>query len=284
MLNRSLFRSLLVLVGLTAVMIGGSFSAVASAKQVANAVHHSDFKTVHKGQLTIGSDETYPPMESQNTSTGKAVGADVDLGNAIGKQLHLKVVFMNVTFDSLIPDMLIHHPFDIIMSSMNDTPARRKQGVAFVDYMKGVEAIVVNKSSSIHANGYGQICGDSISVESGTTEEAGLTAANKHCKKKIDIHEYSQDTLAWQAFKSGHVAAYTTDYPVAALYVTENKGSIRLAGKVIKTGQNYGIGMPKKQTSLYKAIHKGLLKVYKSGQYLQILKKYNLQKGKIKIS
>ncbi|HZT97196.1 MAG TPA: ABC transporter substrate-binding protein [Chloroflexota bacterium] len=281
MFSRTLYRSVLIVVMLALGTAG--FAGVVSAKN-SNHGAHTFFKTVHKGQLTVGSDETYPPMESQNTTTGQAVGADVDLGKAIGKILKLKVVFKNVTFDSLIPDMLTRHPFDIIMSSMNDTPARRGQGVAFVDYMKAVEAIVVNKSSKIHANGYSQMCGDSIAVESGTTEQAGLTAANSKCKKKIDIHQYPQDTLAWQAFEGGHTQAYTTDYPVAALYVKENKSKIRLAGKVIKTGQKYGIGMPKKQTGLYKAIHRALVKVYKSGQYLKILKRYNLQQGKIKIT
>lgn len=272
-------RLVVAISSLALLITAGTFASIASAK-----VHHPqrpNLKLIHKGELTFGTDATYPPMESENSSTGQIIGADVGLGKAIAKQMHLKAVFENITFDALITDLTGRHPFDAIISSMNDTPSRRAAGVSFVDYLKAVEAIVVDKNSSLHANSYSGVCGWSIAVESGTTEELGLKAANAHCAKKINIAEFAADTGAYEDFASRHVQAYTTDYPVAAKYVRNHTTAYRLAGRVIKTGQFYGIGAKKSNVALRKAIQAAFNKVRKSGQYLAILKKWDVQQGHI---
>jgi polar amino acid transport system substrate-binding protein len=278
-LNRSLVRFVAVFLTLGTLMAGLSVSSVA-----ASGAHKSSaakLPLVNKGYLTFGTDATYPPMESINSNNNKFVGADIDLGKAIAKNMHLKAKFLNITFDALIPDLTGRHPFDAIISSMNDTASRRATGVAFVDYLKAVEAIVVQKSSSIHANNYSKMCGLSVSVEKGTTEADGLNAANAHCKNKIKISQTDTDTAAFQDFASRHVQAYTTDLPVAALYVSQSAGKYRLAGKPIKTGARYGVGMPKAQTALYAAVKKAFKSVRSSGQYLRIMKKWGVAGGVI---
>jgi polar amino acid transport system substrate-binding protein len=242
--------------------------------------------------ITFGTDASYPPMESVNSNTNQIVGADIALGKAIAKKLGLKAKFVNIDFGALLNDLLLRHNIDAAISSMNNTPSREhycpkglsksKCYISFVNYLKAVEAIVVDKSSSLHANSYSQICGWSISVESATTEEAGLAQANKKCKKKIQVTEFPQDTLAFQDFASRHVEAYTTDYPVAAKYVKNHSTEWRLAGKVIKTGEFYGIASAKDNPALHKAIASAFAKVMKSGQYLRILKKWGVAGGAIK--
>ena len=260
-----------------------SAAAFSSGASAAN-VHHSNggnLKLVHAGELIFGTDASYPPMESVNSNTNQIQGADIGLGKAIAKAMGLKAVFQNITFSVLTTELTGRHPFDAIISSMNDTPARRGLGISFVDYLKAVEAIVVNKSSSLHANGYSGVCGWSISVETGTTEEAGLKAANAACKTKINIAEFSSDTEAYQDFASRHAESYTTDYPVAAKYVKNHPTQYRLAGNVIKTGEYYGIGTVKSNKALHNAIAAAFAKVKKSGQYMKILKQWNVQGGAI---
>ena len=51
--------------------------------------------------LKIGTDASYPPNEY--SEGGKIVGMDVDLGNAIGEVLGVKVTFTNSPFDAILP-------------------------------------------------------------------------------------------------------------------------------------------------------------------------------------
>jgi polar amino acid transport system substrate-binding protein len=246
--------------------IGGGSAFAASS----NPLH-----LMQPGYLTVGSDTTYPPMESVDKQTGKYVGADIDLAQALAKAMGLKgAKIVNNSFNTIQP-ALFRHKFDVIMSSMSDTPARR-QKIAFVDYMRGDEAIVVRKSSNIHANSYAGMCGQTVSVESATTELDGLNAANAHCSKKINIKQYTYDTDAFEALMSGHSDAYTGDYVVAAQYVKSHAGALRLAGKTFSAGGPYGIGLLKSNPALKAALSRALAKIRSNGQYAKILKKWNV--------
>jgi polar amino acid transport system substrate-binding protein len=239
--------------------------------QAGNPLH-----LINAGWLTVGSDTTYPPMEAADPNhPGQFVGADVDLAQALAKAMGLKGAhIVNNTYDTIIP-ALQRHRFDVIMSSMNDTPARAKV-IAFVDYMRASEGILVKTSSSIHANSYSGMCGHTVAVESGTTELDGLNAANKTCKSKIDIKQFAKDTDAYNAFASGHAEAYTGDLPVVALYVKNGHGQLRMAGKPFGAGENYGIGLLKGNSALKTALKHALTKIRASGQYARILKHWGV--------
>jgi polar amino acid transport system substrate-binding protein len=232
-------------------------------------------KLKNAGYLTVGTDATYPPMESYDTSSHAFLGADIDLGNALAKAMGLKgAKFVNNTFSTIILS-LGRGNFDVIMSSMNDTPDRAKQ-IFFVDYMRASEGIVVRSGSGIHANSYSALCGKTVTVQDGTTEASGMEAANKTCKSKISIKKFPGDTAAYQAFAAHKSDAYTTDLPVAALYVKQSHGQLVLAGKPFGAGQDYGIGVPKNNSGLRNALKSALGKVRASGQYKSILTKWGV--------
>jgi polar amino acid transport system substrate-binding protein len=232
---------------------------------------------VRPGVLSVGSDTTYPPMEAAVLNRpGAFYGADIDLAGALARAMGLGGAHIVVTtFDSIIP-ALQRRNFDVIMSSMNDTPTRRKQ-IDFIDYMRlrASESILVPKSSSIHANDYSGLCGHSVSVETGTAELDDLKAANKNCSSKITIKGYPKDTDAFQALVSGHADAYTTDLPVGLFYLKKYP-SLRFAGKAFGSGAFYGIGVLKSAKALNSALRQALTKIHRSGQYLRILQRWGL--------
>lgn len=53
------------------------------------------------GVIRIGSDIAYPPVEFKDPS-GKTVGLDVDIAQAMGEQLGVEMRFENGTFDTLV--------------------------------------------------------------------------------------------------------------------------------------------------------------------------------------
>lgn len=257
------------------VLAGCGTSNSASPTATAKPSGSTNLGLINPGYLTVGTDASYPPMEASSTANpGQYVGADIDLAGALAKAMGLKgAKIVNNSFDTIIP-ALQRKRFDVIMSSMNDTPARAKQ-IAFVDYMRASEGIVVLKSSGIKADSYDQMCGKSVAVESGTTELAGLQAATKKCSTPITIKTYTADTDAFQAFRSGHTQAYSGDLPVCALYVKKNS-DLMLAGKPISAGQDYGIGLLKSNATLKSALTKALATVRSNGQYATILKRWGV--------
>ncbi len=84
-----------------------------------------DWKTVR-----IGTDATFPPFESVD-STGAIVGWEVEYGNALCAKMGVTCIWQNQDWDGIIPSLLAGK-YDIIVSSMNETPARAEK-VLFTD-------------------------------------------------------------------------------------------------------------------------------------------------------
>ncbi len=238
-------------------------------------------KLINDGYLTVGTDASYPPMESVDPKTGQIVGADVDLANALAKAMGLKgAKIVNNSFDTIIA-ALQRGKFDIIMSSMNDTLERRQQ-VDFVDYMTASIGIVAPSDSNIKADSYKDLCGYTVSVQRGTVELDELQKVNEQCPKKMTLKTFTQDTDAWQALVSGHVDVYTSDLPVTAFHIKENPSKFKLAGKPFSAGQNYGIAIPKNRQDLKNALTKALQQIRASGEYDRILKKWGVEGAALK--
>jgi polar amino acid transport system substrate-binding protein len=230
---------------------------------------------VNPGYLTVGTDASYPPMESKDPQTQQYVGADIDLANALASAMGLKgAKIFNASFDSLIPSLQAKR-FDVIMSSMNDTPERAKR-VAFVDYMTATMGILVKKGSPIKANSFSALCGHTVAVERGTVEQQDLMSANNSCSSKIQTVVTTTDTDAYQSFNSGHADAYTSDLPVVAYYIHKFPTRFQMAGKPISAQAKYGIALNKTDGALKTALRDALVKVRANGQYSKILKKWGV--------
>jgi polar amino acid transport system substrate-binding protein len=77
-------------------------------------------------KILIGTDATYPPFESKDAETGKLVGFDIDLMNAICEKMGVQPEYIIVPFDGIISG-LKNNKYDVVISSFTITPARGKR-------------------------------------------------------------------------------------------------------------------------------------------------------------
>jgi ABC-type amino acid transport substrate-binding protein len=131
------------------------------------------------GTLKFCSDTTYPPMES--IENGKAVGADIDIGNAILKLWGKKAEFATTGFDVLIP-ALQANKCDAIISALSDTPERAKE-VDFSDYVSVGTLIMVKKGNSSGITDLASLTGKTVAVQAATTQKDMLDAQNAKLAK-----------------------------------------------------------------------------------------------------
>lgn len=80
--------------------------------------------------LTFAMEPSYPPFEFTNEK-GEIIGFDVDIANAICKEIQATCHFKGEAFDSLITNLRSKR-FDAAISAMDITEARAKQ-VLFSD-------------------------------------------------------------------------------------------------------------------------------------------------------
>lgn len=131
------------------------------------------------GKLTVAADASYAPDEFLDTDGKTVIGMDADLAQALGKVLGLSVTVSNVTFDAIIP-ALSNGRYDLGMSSFTDTAEREKQ-VNFVTYFSAGTSFYVAANGGPNIQTISDLCGHSVAVEAGTTEEADAKAQAKKC-------------------------------------------------------------------------------------------------------
>jgi polar amino acid transport system substrate-binding protein len=237
-----------------------------------------------KGTLTVASDASYAPNEFIGPDGHTVVGMDVDLAKALAAVMGLKANVANATFDTIIPG-LAAGKYDIGASSFTDTKAREKV-VDFVDYFDAGTSFFTKASGGASVTGLADLCGKSVSVESGTTEEADAKGQSAKCKSAgkpaVNVLAYPTQSAANLALSSGRVQISMADSPVAAYQVKKSNGTFKLVGTQYGTAP-YGLAIPKK-SGLAPALLAALKVLMGNGTYTSILTKWGIQGGAIQPS
>lgn len=234
-----------------------------------------------RGSVKVAMDATYAPDEFVAANGKTIVGMDADLNVAIGAVMGVKWVATNATFDTIIPG-LTSGKFDVGNSSFTITAARAKV-VNFVSYFKAGEAYYVKSSSSLKLHGLSSLCGLTVSVESGTTEQTDAESANTSCKKAgkkgVTVLSFADQNSANLAVSSGRAQLGFADSQVAGYIVEQSHGQFKLDGPAFSVAP-YGIAFPK-GSGLDKATLGAIKVLMKDGVYAKILAKWGVSSGAI---
>jgi polar amino acid transport system substrate-binding protein len=277
MQNARKFVGLLLAVALVFAVValtGCSGTSTTTAPTTTTEPAKPALKLVKDGVLTVGSDTAFPPFESMNGAT--AEGFDVDLANAIAKELGLTLNFTSQKFDTLIPQLKAGGTFDVIMSGMTITPDRQKEISFSTPYIDSNQSIAVVKGKFPKVDGNNaaaintQFTGKIIGVQSGTT---GETWAKENIKGAKQITPFDDTLSAFSALNAGKVDAVVNDLPVSAYLVKSSYTGDELVSE-IPTGEQYGIGIATPNTDLKAAIDAALAKMKTSGEYKTIYMKW----------
>jgi polar amino acid transport system substrate-binding protein len=243
------------------------------AASVPAAVHSA-------GTLTVALDATYPPNEFVGPDGKTIVGMDADLSNAIAQTMGLKAQLSNATFDTIIPG-IVAGKYGMGASSFTDNLVRQKV-VTFVDYFSAGESFYV-KSGGTVLNGLASLCGHSVAVESGTTEETHAKAQSVKCgaggKPKANVLTFSTQSQANLAVSSGRADAGYADSPVAAYIVATSNGVFMNSGAPFNLSP-YGLALPK-SNGMAAPVQAAVNALIANGVYTQILTKWGVLAGAI---
>lgn len=214
--------------------------------------------------LKVGSDITYPPFEFMNTQN-QPVGFDIDLMNAIAKDMGYTVNFETSSFDGLIPSLQAGK-YDAVISAMTITPARAKNVLFSDSYFKTVQYIAVKKGSPIKT--LQDLKGKRIGVQNATTGQYAVE------KLGFDPKKYDTTPDALTDLLNGGVDAVVADGPVVLYFAAQhpNADIVAIEGNI--PAEDYGIAMKKDNTALSNKINASLKKLIADGQYNEIYKKW----------
>ncbi len=244
-----------------------------------------------KGKLVMATDPTYAPIEFTKSGGGYQ-GFDIDLANALGKVLDVKIVVKKAVFDGILGG-LNSGRYDFSMSAFTDNTDREK-GNDFVTYFTAGTSIGVKKGNPKHVQSQLDLCGLKVAAEKGTIQATALTKntaegaptlrgncinAGKPAPTAVLLPDQAGVN---SAVVSGRADAFTGDTPIVIYQGTLEDGQIELAGKTTDEAP-YGIAF-KKGSPLVSIFHDAVQKLMDDGTYDQIIKTWHLEAGAIKTS
>jgi polar amino acid transport system substrate-binding protein len=229
------------------------------------------------GTLTVGSDTTYPPQEFIDTTTGKAVGFDVDLITAIAQKLGLKAKVVTANFDTILDDLNAKR-FDVVISAITIN-SDRTQKADFVPYFLAGESLIVPKGNPNNITCVHSLCGLKVGVQSGTVELDDLNAGSKDCTKAgkpaIQLTVLKDQTAVIQLLVNHRVDATYQDSPVSDYYIKQNPGQFQIGGSVVNAAAE-GIAVRKGDASMLGAMQAAFTAVKSDGTYDSLFSKWQL--------
>ncbi|HET9059527.1 MAG TPA: ABC transporter substrate-binding protein [Acidimicrobiales bacterium] len=223
--------------------------------------------------IRVALDASYPPDEFLKGRT--VVGFDADLATALGKVMGVKMSLQDATFDTIIVGVESGR-YGIGDSSFTDTKAREKQ-VDFIDYFVAGEGYYEPANSHAVFNGLHALCGHSVAVETGTTEETDANNQAKHCH--VHVYSFENQNEANLAVASGKADVGFADSQVAAYIVHLSGGQFKLTGKPFSTAP-YGF-IVAKNSGLAQPLMAAFRTIMANGQYKKILDKWGVGQGAI---
>jgi len=229
-----------------------------------------------KGTLTVAADASYAPDEFFAPDGHTVIGMDADLAKALAAKMGLNAKVQNAVFETIIPG-LASGKYDIGASSFTDTKEREKT-VDFVTYANVGESFFTKASGGTDIASIADICGKTVAVEKGTTEQDDATKQGAKCKAAgkpgVTVLTFQDQNGANLALQSGRAQLVFADSPPAAYAVKQSNGQFKLVGSEYAAAP-YGLAIAK-GNGFDKAVLAGLKALMADGTYQSIFKKWGL--------
>ncbi|HTG00597.1 MAG TPA: ABC transporter substrate-binding protein/permease [Nitrospirota bacterium] len=196
----------------------------------------------------------------------KLLGFEVDIAQAIARELGVKAQVVQTDWDSLVPG-LERGNYDIAMNGLEITPEREKRVLMSRPYYAYTLQLVVRKDEQRIRN-VADLKGMSIGTMAGTSADALLKKIGG-----VDIRAYSQ-TWPFDDVALGRLDGALMDTPIIAYYAKPDQ-RLKYAGPP-EEGGFYGIAMRKEDGDLKQVVDDVISRLLRSGELRRIYETWGL--------
>lgn len=214
--------------------------------------------------LIVATDTAFVPFEFKDGD--KYVGFDIDMWDAIAKEIGVTYTLQPMDFNGIIPALQTKQ-VDVALAGITIKPERQKV-IDFSDgYYDSGFLLMVPVDSPIKSAA--DLKGKVLAVKTGTS----ATDYAKENFKDTELRQFPNVDNAYLELQTGRVDAAMHDTPNVLYYVaTAGGGKVKAVGEQMMAHQ-YGIGFPK-GSELVAKVNTALANMKKDGRYNTIYKKW----------
>ncbi len=221
--------------------------------------------------LTISTDATYPPFEFMDK--GKLVGFDKELGDEIGKQLGVTVVWLPLEWTA-VQGSLESRKADLIMSGMTITAERKQKGYTFSrPYFVSGQAIARRRGDA-GINTVADLRDKTASVQDQTT---GMTALQKAGLPSNQIIKFDTLQDGLMDVRNNKSSAAVADVPALTYILHTAFPDLEMVGVGTFPPEYLGVAAPRDETELAAHLNQALDTLFVNGAYARIYARWMAQ-------
>lgn len=215
--------------------------------------------------VIFAGETTYPPFEFGEGDQYK--GFDIDLSNALAKEMGVKAKYVSLGFDALIP-ALESKQIDAIASGIVITEDRLKK-INFTDPYYKVALVMVVKADNNTVKGEADIAGKTVAAQIGTT---GAFLAEKQPGAKVKQFDTIPNMLT--DLENGNVEIVMLDEPIAKYYIQKSGMKDLKIVPLHLQEHDIAIGVRKEDKELLTKMNAAMKKLKENGEMAKLEKKW----------
>nr|WP_129952982.1 transporter substrate-binding domain-containing protein [Rahnella sp. RFA10(1/100)] len=243
--------------------------AALMAMILGSALAHAEGET-----LRVGADLSYPPFQFRDAA-GTPTGFEIDVTNAICKEMKVKCDYVVSSFDAEIPS-LIAKKVDFI--SPQGATEKRCKVIDFSDFVYHIPTkLVVQKGSPLLPTPE-SLQGKRIAVQQGSIQE--MYANTFWQPKGVDVVAYADQDTIYQDLVAGRLdGALSPAVAVTFGFLNKPEGrNFTLTGPEVRDDKLFSIGssygLRKGDDHIKKLLNDGLAKIMADGTWEKIKTHY----------
>ena len=224
--------------------------------------------TLEKGKLIMSTNAAFPPYEMTDDN-GSFIGIDVEIAQAIAKELNLELVIDNMGFTAAL-EAAQNGKSDMVMAGVTVNEDRLKVMDFSDSYATGIQVVIIKEGSDVTMD---NLDTKKIGTQLGTTGYIYASDTPENGGYGEDnVVGYDNGITAVQALLNGQVDCVIIDNAPAQEFVKANPGLTILDGAWVE--EQYAIGFRKGNTELVNAVNEALKKLIAAGTVQSIVDKY----------
>jgi len=220
--------------------------------------------------LKIATEGAYPPFNYVD-SNNQLHGFDVDIANALCKQMQVECQIVAQDWEGIIPALLAKK-YDAVVASMIATDERKKK-IAFSNhYYRTPLSVAVAKDSDI-SDAQTNFKGRTVGAQASSTQ--AIYAEDHYGPAGADVKFYPTLDEANSDLAAGRVDGVIADkFPLLAWAESAGKDCCKIIGDVNGTTADASIAVRKEDNALRERLNKALDEIVADGTYKQISSRY----------
>ncbi len=262
------FRTVLLMAIATLFAVAASAPAQAAAAAAPDRLQ----RVLNAGELRVCVWPEYYGITYRNPKTGQLSGIDIDIATALGKELGVRVRFVDSSFGVLV-DKLVTDQCDIAMHAVGITPSRSAQLVFTQPYLRSdIYAVTAVNNKAIGSWADLDQPGRVIAVQAGTVMEPIMKRALRQATLLVVKPPMSRENEV----ESGRVDAFMTDFPYSQRMLDLTNWARVIASPQPFHQTDYAYALAPGDPSLLARVDRFMQVIRADKRLLQFARKYRL--------